>query len=148
MPRQTYEQKIAVATAAIRDQHAVTLSFGHRPILAEPLSIVTLNGSQCLVYLKYLQVGQPLRPETHSLKTSIRAVVDLGRSMQQLEAHEYPDPEPRGPGRPPKYDEPTTRIEVKLPTSLIEHLDAATDNRTAYIEGLLRGALSEEDGEE
>lgn len=44
-------------------------------------------------------------------------------------------------GRPRLYQEPRQRVEVHLPVSLVERMDAATDNRTTWIEAAIRQRL-------
>lgn len=56
----------------------------------------------------------------------------------------------RKPGRPRIHQQPRQDVRVSLPVDLIAAIDAATDNRTAYIERAIRAALatSQEPGAE
>lgn len=49
----------------------------------------------------------------------------------------------RKPGRPRIRTEPRRVIGVSLPVALIEQMDAATHNRTAFIEEALRALLTQ-----
>lgn len=50
---------------------------------------------------------------------------------------------PRGPGRPRIHQEPRQDVRVSLPVDLIAQMNAATTNRTAFIERAIRAALAQ-----
>lgn len=79
----TTEQVTAELEQAIREKHAVTLSLGHRPFLADPLSLRQEDGK---LVLTYWHAGNE-RPEKHMV-TLVKEVVDLGRSLEQVRASE------------------------------------------------------------
>ena len=49
----------------------------------------------------------------------------------------------RKPGRPRLHDEPREEVRAKLPVSLVAAIDAASDNRTAFVEQAVREKLAQ-----
>lgn len=129
-----------VLSRAMHNGHAVTISFGGRALLVNPLSFSHHDGKRILTYWN----AERARPERHAIST-IREVVDLGRPLSAIRPHEYGnvDADRPGPGRPRLHDEPRRDIYLRLPVSLVDALDnaAGSGNRTAYIERLLRERL-------
>ena len=148
MAHMTPEAIIAILNGAIRDGHAVTLSRGGQPIIAEPYTLTQDNPGK--LFLTYLHAGRRLNDARHPERNWVGVftdVVDLGRSLEELDARDagvpYSPPDvPRSPGRPRLYDDPRDWVRVQIPLDLIAQMDAITTNRTAFIEQAIRAALS------
>lgn len=132
-------------TWAIRKRHAVTLSLDHHhAMLIEPQSLTWIHGNRVLIYWN----ADNERIEKHQTSL-ITEVVDLERSLDDLRPEQADRPhQPPGPGRPRQRTEPTRVVSVEIAASIADALDAATNNKTAYIEQMLRERLMGESSDE
>lgn len=119
----------------VAEGHAVTLSFGGRAFLALPLGV---HGDR----FTYWRVDRE-RPETHT-PAMIREVVDLGRSLDAIEARGRGEAPPRRPGRPRIHDAPRRDVFLRLPDALVSEMDAAAGegHRTTWVEAAVREKLA------